>query len=174
VLHVVVDPVLYEVFKDLFRRRGLAPVEMAYRLDAAVEIHFVQDRFYVGEVQAVHAHVQRLLSDLSGFELYEEIVEVFVDPGPQGTHRMLLFVRRELDRHHYLGLDLHDRAASFFGHPPTPPLLQAQVAHVADDKGGVLTEVERHLVRGAAARYELDLASLSASYTSCKPSNMKA
>src|SRR3712207_7522489 len=55
------SPVLYEVFKDLFRRRGPAPVEMAYRLDAAVEIHLVQERFYVGEIQAVHAHVQRLL-----------------------------------------------------------------------------------------------------------------
>jgi len=85
---------------------------------------------------------------------------VFLDPRPQGSRGVLLLVRRELDRYHDLGLDLHDETIGSLGHLLAPFLLEPQVAHVADDERSILARVERHFVRGAAARDELDLAFL--------------
>ena len=122
VLDIGIEAVLYEVFENLFRCFGPAPVEMAHRSHASVELHVVQDLPDVRQVEAVVLHVQGLLLDRSRFELDQELVEVFSNPGPQGSRRVLLFVRRELDRHHDLGLDLHDETIGSLGHLLAPLL----------------------------------------------------
>ena len=104
-------------------------------------------------------------------ELDEELVEVFLDLRSQGSCRVFLLVRRQLDRHYNLGFDLYDETIGPFCHLLAPLLLKAQVAHVADDERSILARVERHLVWGAATH---DERSLSPSFTSCKPSSKKA
>ena len=79
-----------------------------------------------------------------------------MDLGPQGPRRVLLLARRELDGHHHVRLDLHERTICLFRHPLAPPLLRAHVPAVGDDEGGVLPHLQRDPVRRALADYELD------------------
>ncbi len=80
---------------------------------------------------------------------------MFPDLWPQGTRGVLLLVRRKFERHNNLGLDLYYRTPRFLGHPLAPPLLESQVAYVADDKRGAFAIRKRHLVRGALVNDEL-------------------
>ena len=88
--------------------------------------------------------------------------EVFV-PHPVYTRadragRVFRFVGGNVDRHHDLGLDLHDRAGSGVRQRLTPFPLGGHIAAVADHGGGIRRQIERHVARHAAADREGDAA----------------
>src|SRR5215208_7991668 len=87
VLGVDGEAVFEKAAQYLLRLRGSSPVYVALGLDAPVEIHAVQDAFYVGEIKAFGIHVERPLLRLGGLELDQELVEVLPHSGSQRSRR---------------------------------------------------------------------------------------
>src|SRR5215217_5981808 len=57
-LYVGFKPSLDELIKDSFRLRSATLIKAAYRSDAPVKLHTIENGVYVGEVEAFRLHVQ--------------------------------------------------------------------------------------------------------------------
>src|SRR5215211_354854 len=88
---------LNELIKNSLRLRSAALIKAAYRRDAPVKLHTIENGVYVGEGKAFCLHAQGGLLDLRRLEFGEKIVQMPPDLRSERACSVFAFGGGELD-----------------------------------------------------------------------------